>query len=341
MDILLVGDNIDSLDKIEELFCDIDIQNLNINKLSYESKDVSEIIYDIAIVDYKHINLAALSFINSFRKFNNTSSIIVIIPSYENVSIQIDLFKLGVTDFLKKPLNKKLFHAKIVNIIRYKHNNSKLINESSFIENKINELMKDVSKREIETLNVISKLAEFRDTDTNKHVERVALYCKIIAKEYGLDEEFQQLIYKAAPLHDIGKVGIPDYILLKPGKLSVEEWELMKTHCKIGFDILSKTESQILQAGATIAITHHEKYNGTGYPFKLAYKAIPLIGRIVAIADVFDALSSKRAYKDAWSLEDAFNEIKNQSGEQFDPELIKCFLNKKVEIKEINLNFKE
>jgi len=172
---------------------------------------------------------------------------------------------------------------------------------------------------------VLGKTAEYKDPETASHVTRVAHNSKLLAHQYGLDEDTAETIFYAAPFHDIGKVGIADDILLKPGKLTDSEFETMKTHSTIGGSILENVKSKYLKMGASIALYHHEKYNGTGYPEGLQAQQIPIEARIVAIADVFDALVSKRPYKKAWSFEEALTLLKEQSAKHFDPILVEIF----------------
>ena len=178
-----------------------------------------------------------------------------------------------------------------------------------------------------ETINRLVLASEYRDEDTGDHIVRMAAYCVLIAEKHGLPGAEVEKIRIAAPMHDVGKIGIPDDILLKPGKLTGEEFEIIKSHTLIGAKILGGSSSEILQLGAEIALTHHEKWNGKGYPRGLSGTAIPLAGRIVALADVFDALTSKRPYKDAFPFEVACDIIKKDRGEHFDPELTDAFLN--------------
>lgn len=194
---------------------------------------------------------------------------------------------------------------------------------------------KDVSRRELETLNVLGRTSDYKDPETGAHIARVGYYSKMIAKLYGEDEEAQDLIFYSSPLHDVGKIGIPDAILLKPAKLTDEEFKIIKTHTTIAYNILKNSESKYLQAGALIGLTHHEKYDGTGYPEGLAGEDIPLFGRIVAIADVFDALTTLRPYKEPWPVEKAWEFLKTQGGRHFDPELLDLFLGNFDTVKEI------
>jgi putative two-component system response regulator len=172
----------------------------------------------------------------------------------------------------------------------------------------------------------MSRAAEFRDPETGAHIQRMAYYSQIIAKGLGLDAKAQKTILEAAPMHDVGKIGIPDYILLKPGKLTPEEFDVMKTHAKLGHELLDDSGSEILRSGAEIALSHHEKYDGSGYPHGLVGTKIPLFGRIVAVADVFDALTSERPYKKAWSFEEAVKFLEEGRGKHFDPMCVEAFL---------------
>jgi response regulator RpfG family c-di-GMP phosphodiesterase len=194
---------------------------------------------------------------------------------------------------------------------------------------------KDIVKREYETLTVLGKAAEYKDPETGAHIMRVGLLSRLLAKSEGEDEQSQNLIYYAAPLHDIGKLGIPDTILLKPGKLTNEEFEIIKTHTQIAYEILKDTQSHFLQAGATIALTHHEKFDGTGYPYALKGEDIPLYGRIVGLIDVFDALTSKRPYKEPWPFEKAVDLVKSEKTKHFDPTIVDLFLENIDEVKTI------
>ena len=184
----------------------------------------------------------------------------------------------------------------------------------------------EVFSREMETLEVLGSASDYRDPETGAHIIRVGHYSKMLASCLREDKDAQDLIFMASPLHDIGKLGIPDTILLKPGRLTSDEFEIMKTHTKIGYDILKNSKSWYLRAGGEIALTHHEKYDGSGYPSGLKGNSIPLFGRIVCVADVFDALTSKRPYKDPWPLQKAFDFLESESGKSFDPVITSYFI---------------
>ena len=177
--------------------------------------------------------------------------------------------------------------------------------------------------------------AEYKDEDAGDHIIRIGEYCALMAEKLNLPQELTDIIYYASPMHDIGKIGIPDSILLKPGKLTHIEFETIKTHTQIGARLLSRSKSKILQTALEIALTHHEKFNGKGYPNQLKGTDIPVSGRIVAIADTFDALTSKRPYKEAYPPDITLNILKKERGEHFDPELLDVFIQNFDEFLEI------
>ena len=191
---------------------------------------------------------------------------------------------------------------------------------------------KELLLREIENLELLGRVSDYKDINTGSHVRRVSAYSRIIAAGSGFDEEYLDLVYYSSLLHDIGKVGTPDSILLKQGKLTDEEFSIMKEHTTIGYNILNNFSSKYLKAGAVIAYSHHEKFDGSGYPRGLRGDEIPQFGRIVSIADVFDALTTERPYKKAWTTDEAFDLIEQEKGRQFDPALAELFLKRKEDI---------
>lgn len=187
----------------------------------------------------------------------------------------------------------------------------------------------------LDTIHRLVLAAEFKDENTSEHLIRISKYCELLAQKMGLPKERVEKITYAAPMHDIGKIGIPDSILNKPGKLTEEEFEVIKTHTTIGANILNNSKSEILQTAKKIAVSHHEKWNGEGYPYGLKGQNIPVEGRIVAIADVFDALTTERPYKKAFSIEITCNIIREKRGEHFDPEITDIFFENLDELLEI------
>jgi putative two-component system response regulator len=200
-----------------------------------------------------------------------------------------------------------------------------LQNQSDHLEHTVLERTRALEEARVETLQRLAFAAEFRDDDTHQHTERVGRTAALLARGLGLQDATVALIRHAAPLHDVGKLGVSDTILLKPGKLTSEEFEAMREHTRIGARILADGRFPVIRLAAQIALTHHERWDGAGYPNGTVGDAIPLSGRIVAVADVFDALTHRRPYKQAWSVEAAVAEIRRLSGKQFDPHVVRAF----------------
>ncbi len=203
------------------------------------------------------------------------------------------------------------------------------------------QLREELKSAHFETIFCLSLAAEYRDQDTSFHLKRMSNYSRIIAKYLGLSSREQELIFYASPMHDVGKIGIPDAILLKPGRFTPEERLIMNRHPEIGYEILSKSDSELMKKSAVIALTHHEKFDGSGYPRGLQGEDIPLEGRIVALADVFDALASRRPYKEAWDLVDIFQLVEESRGSHFDPQVVAAFDRGRSEILEIYHRYQE
>jgi PAS domain S-box-containing protein len=203
------------------------------------------------------------------------------------------------------------------------------------------DLNEEIWQTQHEMLSLLGEVGESRSQETGNHVRRVAKYSKLLGELYGLEDEELRLIYSASPMHDIGKIGIPDAILLKPGKLDFDEYEIMKTHSKIGYDILKNSNRPLLQSAAIIAHAHHEKWNGSGYPNGLSGEQIHIYGRIIALADVFDALSCERVYKKAWPMDKIIELIVNERGKHFDPTLVDMFMANIEQFTEIAARFKD
>lgn len=241
---------------------------------------------------------------------------------------------MGAVDYITKPISPPIVISRIKAHLT-------LYDQSQHLESLVQQRTEELSNTRLEIIRILGRAAEYKDNETGLHVIRMSLFCKFIAEDMGLDPEWCDLLYNASPMHDIGKIGIPDGVLLKPGKLDVDEWRQMKKHADFGAKIIGKHETPLLQLAEEIAICHHEKWDGSGYPNGLKGTDIPLSARIVAIADVFDALTSERPYKKAWSEEQALDLLREESGKHFDPELIPHFLNSLPKVREIQKKFKE
>ncbi|MFY9587943.1 MAG: HD domain-containing phosphohydrolase [Actinomycetota bacterium] len=231
----------------------------------------------------------------------------------------------GAKDFLVKPFDPVEVLLRIENLLESRFLHVRLQNQNVELEERVRARTHELEVARLEILDRLAIAAEYRDDETRDHTRRVGQNAMLVARELGLSDDTAEMLGRAAPLHDLGKIGIPDAIRLKPGKLSIPEYEVMKTHTTIGASILAGVRSPLLQLAEEIALTHHERWDGAGYA-RLEGKAIPLAGRIVAVVDAFDALTHDRAYKPAWPIDEALDEIRRSSGTQFDPEVVMAFL---------------
>jgi two-component system response regulator RpfG len=281
---------------------------------------------DLVLVDYKMPEMNGIEFINQFRSNPASSHVpVIMVTSIEDKNVRYEALEAGATDFLTKPVDHHECRARCRNMIT-SYNQYKIISDRSrWLERRVAEATSEIRLRERETLLRLARAGEYRDEDTGNHVIRMAKYSRLIAEELGFSNDEAEVIEMAAPMHDIGKIGIRDEILLKPGKLTVEEFEIMKTHTVIGHEILKDSPSKFLQMGSIIALCHHEKFDGTGYPYGNSGENIPIEARIVAVADVYDALVSERPYKNAWSVETALEYMESHRGKHFDPVVLDAF----------------
>lgn len=291
---------------------------------------------DLILTDYKMPGMSGIEFLEQARAMPKIHDVpIVMITSHEQTEIRYRALELGATDFINKPIDHAECRARFRNLLRLQRQRLIIEDRANWLEEQVRTATHAIRVREHETLLRLAKAGEYRDEETGNHVIRMARFARAIAEAMGVDETECESIELSAPMHDIGKIGIPDQILLKPGKLSVEEFEIIKQHTVIGYEILRDSPSKYLKMGAEIALGHHEKYNGKGYPQGLAGEEIPLPARIVAVADVFDALSSSRCYKPAWRDQDALNLIISESGKHFDPKCVDAFLDQIDKIRAI------
>jgi putative two-component system response regulator len=251
---------------------------------------------------------------------------IVILTADITAKAKREALLVGASDFLTKPVDSVEVLLRIRNLLQTRFLNLEVQQYNHSLEEKVKHRTRELELAQIEIIECLAKASEFRDYDTGEHTRRVGDMSAKLALALGYSQEEADMIALAAALHDIGKIGIPDEILLKPGGLSDEEFEIMKTHTSIGQQIISNIHFPILRYARSIALTHHEKWDGSGYPHGLKGNEIPLEGQIVSIADVYDALTHQRPYKTAWTSERALAEIKRQSNKQFNPELVDIFV---------------
>ncbi len=295
---------------------------------------------DLVVVDYMMPQLDGLEFIQRFRQLPGLEETpVLMVTANDQKDVRYAALERGATDFLTKPVDRVEFLSRSKNLLALQDSRQKLADRAAWLDAEVRKATKVIVERERETVLRLSKAAEYRDPETGAHILRMAHYSELIAKALGLPKADQDLLLEAAPMHDLGKVGIADGILLKPGKLDGAEFEIMKQHAQIGYEILKGSSSQVLQTGADIAHCHHEKFDGSGYPRGLRGEDIPLFSRIVAVADVFDALTSERPYKKAWELGRAVQHIKDFSGSHFDPVCVDAFLSQWDEVLIIRARF--
>lgn len=284
---------------------------------------------DLLIVDYMMPGLDGLEFIRRFREREGFADIpVLMITADHERQTRYDALGNGANDFLTKPIDSAEFRARVNNMLKLRGSQKRLANYAADLERDVAKATTDILDREREMIMRLARAAEFRDPETGAHIQRMSHYSRLIAAQLGLSQEEQETILRAAPMHDVGKIAIPDHILLKPGRLDEEELVIMKRHAQYGYEILRGSASALLDVAATIARSHHEKYDGSGYPQGLRGEDIPLHGRIVAVADVFDALTTERPYKAAWELERALGFLRDGMGSHFDPKCVQAFLDR-------------
>ena len=295
---------------------------------------------DLVLTDYKMPTLDGIETIRRLRRiFRDEDIPIVCVTIVNDREIRYAALEAGATDFLTRPIDRFECRARCKNLITLRRH--QLLNKSRtrLLEEKIDEAMKELRIREVDTLIRLAKAAEQRDRITGLHLVRMAKYSALLAKACGLSQGDQEAIELASPMHDIGKIGTPDRILQFNGKLSREEMQVMQTHTTVGYELLKDSPSKYLKIAATIALSHHEKFDGSGYPHGLHGEQIPLEARIVALADVYDALTSVRPYKQAWPPEDAFALLIKERGRHFDPDLVDMFVEQKAGVLAIGEQF--
>lgn len=291
---------------------------------------------DLVVTDYMMPEMDGVGFIRRIRGMQRCKDVpIIVVTVVEDKRIRYQALDAGATDFINRPIDQHECLARCRNLLMLRRQRQIISGRAQWLEEQVSVATKKIFAREQETLLRLARAGEYRDENTGNHVVRISKFCRLLAQSLGLSGPECDAIELASPMHDIGKIGIPDKILLKPGKLSAAEFDVMRGHSRLGYEILCGSQSHFIQLGATIALHHHEKYDGSGYPDGLRGDEIPQAARIVAVADVFDALTSVRPYKAAWSTSEARAYILNLSGSHFDPQCVKAFLDCTPEIEGI------
>lgn len=288
---------------------------------------------DLILLDIMMPGMDGYSLCRTLKADTRTRHIpIIFVTARREVADEQKGLALGAVDYITKPISPPIVLARVATHLALHDQNREL-------ERKVHERTIELRNTRLEIIQMLGRAAEYKDNQTGMHVIRMSHYAKLLGRAAGLSEDEAEMLLNAAPMHDIGKIGIPDQILLKPGSLNDEEKAVMRKHPEFGAAIIGQHNNELLKLAYTVALTHHEKWDGTGYPQKLAGENIPYVGRIVAIADVFDALTSARPYKAAWSDEDALAMMEKQSGRHFDPQLMKIFREIMPDIMKIHSEF--
>ena len=334
----------DDILNLKVLICDDSITNVLILEKLLESEgfnDVTKLMdptkvlpamqddnYDLLLLDIEMPHMNGFEVMQQIKESPIGKQLvpILVLTGKQGSEVRNKALESGAQDFINKPFDQTEVILRVKNLLRVRLAYLSQTKIAEELERKVEERTAELERTTSILIKRMAQAGEMRDTDTGKHVMRVGQYARILSDASGLPPEVSYLIEKAAPLHDLGKIGIPDSILLKKGKLTDKEREVMNEHAKMGADLLSEHESTLIQMAASIAITHHEHWDGKGYPNKLSGGSLPVEGRITAISDVFDALTTIRPYKDAWPIDKAVELIKSEGGKQFDPNLVELFL---------------
>lgn len=332
--ILVVDDTIENLDILSILFKDdYDVKVATNGHLAIKIAKSSP--PDIILLDIMMPEMNGYEVCLNLKSDPLTKKIPIIFITAKDQDIdEVNGFALGAVDYITKPISPLVTKARV-------RTHLALNNQKKELEKSVKEKTKELYETRLEIIRKLSMAAEFKDYATGKHIERVSRFSYVIGKIYGLDENQCDLLMCAAPMHDIGKIGIPDYILKKPAKLTTEEFDIIKTHTEIGGTIIGTSDDELLKTAKIIALQHHEKWDGEGYPRGLKGEDISIYARITAIADVFDALTNIRPYKDAWINEKSINWIKKNANVHFDGKVVDAFLEGLPQILEIQDKYRD
>ncbi len=296
---------------------------------------------DLIVTDYRMPEINGIEFIRLVRQKDHCQNVpIVMITVVSEKSVRYEALEAGATAFLMRPIDQIECRTSCRNLLQMHEQHLIIEDRANWLARQVELATEQIVQREKETIIRLAKAGEYRDEGTGNHVIRMAKYARQIAEALDqFDEQECEDLEYAAPMHDIGKIGIPDGILLKPDRLSPHEWEIMKTHTLIGHEILSGSQSKYMQIGAIIALNHHERFDGKGYPNGLRGTDIPLIARLVSVADIYDALVSERPYKKSWSETEALSYIESQAGSQLDPTCVQAFFDRYDAIRDIQADY--
>ncbi|MFP5505656.1 MAG: HD-GYP domain-containing protein [Gammaproteobacteria bacterium] len=341
--ILIVDDEPANLKLIERM---LNLQGYHNLRLVQDPRDAIAHYQDmrpsLVLLDLNMPHLDGYQVIERLRALNDPllPPIVILTAQYGRAHL-LKALEAGARDLIAKPFDRSELLMRVRNLLDAQLAHRMVHDQKAVLEGMVRARTEELWQTRLQIVQRLGMAAEYRDEETGNHILRMSHACALVARAIGWNEADCDLILNASPMHDIGKIGIPDAILLKPGKFEPHEWEIMKTHASIGGKLLEGDDSDLLRMARDIALTHHEKWDGSGYPNGLAGEAIPLAGRIAALADVFDALTSVRPYKQAWSVEAAVAYLEDNSGRHFDPDLVEVFVRELPGILAIRERFAE
>ena len=334
--ILVIDDNILNLNILEKILTNAGFVNITTTTDPAQAfalyKDLQP---DLILLDLNMPKMDGFAVMVQLSILNPDDYLPILIISAENETIRHKALSSGAKDFLNKPYEHLDVLLKSRHIIEVRLLYNQIKNHNASLDAQVNERIKEIRDTRLDVIQRLAIAAELRDAGTGRHIYRMSRYCQLLALAVGFTKEQGELLLATSPLHDIGKIAIPDSILLKPSGLDPHEFEIIKTHTTLGAQMLSGSDSVFLKMGEAIALNHHEKWDGHGYPRGIRGEDIPLVGRICAVADVFDALSSPRPYKQAWTFKKAMAEITHCKGTHFDPKLVEVFKDISKDIKAV------
>ena len=347
--ILVVDDQLQNVELLEAQLVQLGYEIIR----AANGKDALTIItgneIDLMLLDIMMPGMDGFEVIRRVRQGTKTRLLpIILVTALRETEDRIKGIEAGCDDFISKPVDKMELFARVRSLLKVKDYNDLMLNYRKELESEVTartEQLKQALERiktaSLDTIYRLSVASEYKDKDTGAHIKRMSRYSVAVARRMGLDENTIETILYSAPMHDLGKIGIPDQILMKPAILDPAEWKIMKMHTVIGAKILQGSDAEFIKSGESIALSHHEKWDGSGYPNGVKGQEIPIAGRIVAIADVFDALTSKRPYKEPFTIEKSLAIVKEGRGTHFDPDVVDAFFDIQEEILNIKKQYNE
>lgn len=332
--ILIVDDKLVNVELLETMLSLAGYTNI---RSTTDSRDVQELYqsdqFDIILLDIRMPYLDGFQVMEQLSEgIKNDYLPVLVLTAQQDMETRLRALELGAKDFVTKPFDSTEVLNRIANMLEVRELYNQRKHHADILEKKVQDRTRELHQRNqeledtrLEIVRCLGRAGEYRDNETGFHVIRMSKGCQALALAAGLGEERASTFLHASPMHDVGKIGIPDHILLKPGRLDPAEWEIMKTHVDIGVEIIGKQDSELMNLARLIALNHHEKWDGCGYPQGLKGEGIPIEGRISAVCDVFDALTSERPYKKAWPVDEAVSFINENADSHFDPELVRLF----------------